>query len=378
MSNDYTVYMHTNLSNGLSYVGITRKRIEERWINGDGYAQNKKFYKDINQYGWNGFAHKVIAENLNYLQARELETSLIQKYNTINNGYNNTYSLASDRANFDFHDFTLLDNKKHPYTPNVDYFTRIPNDFIRCNLKNDFGLSRIFLMVYILIDRNRTLENKSHISIGQVLSMCGYKHDTKRKPKIFYETVKSLVFLETNHFIETDIDMYGLSYKDLIEIRIIQENFDACENFTKLYGRDLDRIMSIDAKPTKESILLVFLYICSYIGCRSKKDDGSEYDNAKDNPEAFFKSLEIMAREISMSKDTINQCIECLTSNKKDKPLLIKKEVGSIPATKSQPPKNVPNIYVLNKNGYQQEIKWALDKMLEVYGVKNFEQKKGN
>lgn len=44
-----------------------------------------------------------------------------------------------------------------------------------------------------------------------------------------------------------------------------------------------------------------------------------------------------------------------------------------------KPPQNVPNIYVLNKEGYQQEIKWAMNKMLEVYGVKEFlPMKSGN
>ena len=107
-------------------------------------------------------------------------------------------------------------------------------------------------------------------------------------------------------------------------------------------------------------------------------DQVFEYENAKDNPEAFFKNLESMAKEISMSKETINQSLDYLTSPEEHPALLIRKNVGSVPATKSQPPKNVPNIYVLNKDGYQQEIKWALDKMLEVYGVENFEQKKGN
>ena len=129
-----------------------------------------------------------------------------------------------------------------------------------------------------------------------------------------------------------------------------------------------------DSSLNKENILLAFLYINSYIGCRSKKDDGTEYENAKDNPEAFFKSLESMAKEISMSKETISQSIDYLVSQEEHDALLVRKKVGGIPVAKSQPPKNVPNIYVLNKDGYQQEIKWALDKMLEVYGVENFNQ----
>ena len=118
---------------------------------------------------------------------------------------------------------------------------------------------------------------------------------------------------------------------------------------------------------------MAFLYINSYIGCRGRQDDGSEYDNAKDNPEAFYRSIKNMSEELAMSKDTINQCIEYLTtSSETHEALLIKREVGSVQPDKTKPPQNVPNIYVLNKEGYEQEIKWALNKMLELYQVNEF------
>lgn len=81
-----------------------------------------------------------------------------------------------------------------------------------------------------------------------------------------------------------------------------------------------------------------------------------------------------------MSKYTINQCIDYLTSSSDTAtPLLIKKEIGSVQPDKSKPLKNVPNIYVLNKEDYRQEIEWALNKMLEVYGVDKFyPSKSGN
>ena len=125
---------------------------------------------------------------------------------------------------------------------------------------------------------------------------------------------------------------------------------------------------------------MAFLYINSYIGCRPKKDDGSEFDNAKDNPEAFFRSIKNMSEELAMSKDTINQCINYLTTSTDNNPaLLIKREVGSVQPDKSKPPKNVPNIYVLNKDGYKQEIEWALNKMLQLYQVDEFyPSKSGN
>ena len=176
-----------------------------------------------------------------------------------------------------------------------------------------------------------------------------------------------------NKMIEVKQDLDSLSYDTGIEIKIIPENFDYPDKFVKITTSQFNTIMMADSSLNKENILMAFLYINSYIGCRSKKDDGSEFENAKDNPEAFWRSIESMAKELSMSKDTINQCIDCLTTSSENRPaLLIKKEVGSIQPDKSKPPKNVPNIYVLNKEGYKQEIEWALNKMLEVYGVDEF------
>ena len=176
-----------------------------------------------------------------------------------------------------------------------------------------------------------------------------------------------------NQMIEVKQDLDSLSYDTGIEIKIIPENFDYPDKFTKLTTSQFNAIMMADSSLNKENILMAFLYINSYIGCRNKQDDGSEYDNAKDNPEAFFKSIKHMSEELSMSKDTINQCIEYLTKPTNEfNALLIKREVGSIQPDKSKPPKNIPNIYVLNKEGYEKEINWALEKIVQLYGTNEF------
>ena len=176
-----------------------------------------------------------------------------------------------------------------------------------------------------------------------------------------------------NKMIEVKQDLDSLSYDTGIEIKIISKNFDSTEKFGKLTSSQFDTIMMADSSLNRENILVAFLYINSYIGCRPRQTDGSEYENAKDNPEAFYRSIKNMAEELSMSKDTINQCIEYLTKSSGGIPaLLIKKEVGSVQLNKSKPPQNVPNIYVLNKEGYKQEIEWALNKMLELYKVDEF------
>lgn len=261
----------------------------------------------------------------------------------------------------------------------AEYFTRFPNEYIQGNIKTKFGISRKFYITYILIDKYRSYEDYSWITIRKILDFYGYK-TKKNKPKAVYEILDVLEYMINSRMIEVKQDLDSLAYDTGIEIKIISENFDYPDKFVKLTSSQLDAIMMADSSLNRENILMAFLYINSYIGCRSKNDDGSEYDNAKDNPEAFYRSIKSMSEELAMSKDTINQCINYLTTSTENKSaLLIKREVGSVQPDKSKPPKNVPNIYVLNKDGYKQEIEWALNKMLQLYQVDEFyPSKSGN
>ena len=200
----------------------------------------------------------------------------------------------------------------------------------------------------------------------------GYKTH-RNKPKAFKEVLDVLEYMINNEMIEVKQDLDSLNYDTGIEIKIISENFDNAKHFAKFTSSQFNNIMMADSSLNKENILVAFLYILSYIGCRKRKDDGSDYESAKDNPEAFFKSIKHMSEELSMSKDTINQCMEYLTKSTDERDaLLIKREVGSVQPDKSKPPQNVPNIYVLNKEGYEQEIKWALEKIVQLYGTDEF------
>ena len=226
--------------------------------------------------------------------------------------------------------------------------------------------------MYILIDKYRSYEDYSWITIRKVLNFYGYKTH-KRKPKAVGEIRDILEYMINNKMIEIAQDLDAASYDTAIEIKIIPENFDSTEKFGKLTSSQFDTIMMADTSLNRENILMAFLYINSYIGCRTRQKDGSDMPNAKDHPEAFWRSIENMSKELSMSKDTINKCLDYLTVPSDGIPaLLVKEEVGSVQKDENKPPQNVPNIYVLNKEGYQREIEWAMNKMLEVYRVKEF------
>ena len=373
--NNYKVYIHTNLVNGKKYIGITQQAEKERWSNGNGYRENKKFYKDIQKYGWNdGFSHEIIKENISYKESRTLEKFYISKYDSVLKGYNNSNFNLGIAFQFDFDDIVPINN---PYVENKhkEYFARVPNSFIQVDIKKKYHLHRIFYLIYILIDKHRSYEDQSYIVISEIFNLCKYKQ-TKHKPKIFFEIIKCLLFLHESNMINitSDFDIHSVGYNECIQMDIIPENFDATDKFSKITSSQLDFIMMSESSINKENILMAFLYINSYIFIRPKNKNNEEtISNPKSKPEAFFRSMESMAKELAISKDTLNQCIQCLTSSSENqKPLLIKREVGSIQPDPKKPPQNVPNIYVLNKEGYEQEIEWAILKMLEVYNVDSF------
>ena len=84
----WSVYKHTNKTNGKVYIGITRTTIEKRWRNGEGYALQTYFYNAIRKYGWDGFEHEVLFEGLTEEEARTKEIELIAFYKSNYRRYN--------------------------------------------------------------------------------------------------------------------------------------------------------------------------------------------------------------------------------------------------------------------------------------------------
>ena len=106
MEKTYCVYKHTTPSRKI-YIGVTCKKPERRWNNGNGYAHNKHFYAAIKKYGWENIQHKVVERGLSKEQASQEEKRLISLYksNDPMYGYNNTsggyegYALTEEQVN---------------------------------------------------------------------------------------------------------------------------------------------------------------------------------------------------------------------------------------------------------------------------------------
>ena len=90
-SHEYTVYCHTNLTNGKLYFGVTKNSMEYRaGKDGKKYWQCTYFANAIEKYGWDNFKHEIVADGLTKEEASEYEKLLIGFFQTNDRsrGYN--------------------------------------------------------------------------------------------------------------------------------------------------------------------------------------------------------------------------------------------------------------------------------------------------
>ena len=96
---NYKVYVHINKFNNKKYVGITKQNLNKRWQYGHGYFNKGKtnyFWNAIQKYGWNGFEHIVLDDNLTYDEANNKERYYIALYNSNNSKYGYNLTLGGD------------------------------------------------------------------------------------------------------------------------------------------------------------------------------------------------------------------------------------------------------------------------------------------
>ncbi len=90
----FTVYQHTNKLTKKSYIGFTKKTIEQRWTdhinNAFSSTKNWKFWNALRKYGTICWAHLVLGKYKTSKKAKKMEMFFIKKFNTYLQGYNST------------------------------------------------------------------------------------------------------------------------------------------------------------------------------------------------------------------------------------------------------------------------------------------------
>lgn len=239
----------------------------------------------------------------------------------------------------------------------IQFFTKIPLKFIQCNIKKQYGISRRFYIIYILIDRYRTRENISMITIGKILEICNLKL-TCDKPKAFDEIIDILNFMRSAKMISISQDVSNIGYNNPIEINILPE-FDPEEDFTTITFNQFDRIMfsALEKSQQIENTLLMFLYVNSFIWKRPRDANGKEtIPFPEKSPEVFFQSINNISKKTGMSKKTVSQCLDALSQSS----VLCKNKAPNLFGNND---KTQSYIYAIFKLGCEKEIEWAVKKL---------------
>lgn len=96
----YIVYCHTLIKDNKKYFGITSIKPILRWRKkGQGYKDNKYFYRAIKKYGWENFKHEILFKDLTKEEAKEKEKKLIKLYNTQNQKYGFNLTAGGESGN---------------------------------------------------------------------------------------------------------------------------------------------------------------------------------------------------------------------------------------------------------------------------------------
>ena len=96
----FLIYKHTNLENGMIYIGHTKRDAVVRWQDGHGYKSSSRFFSAIIEYGWKHFSHEIIEDNIKTkAEALQKERYWIQYYDSINpsKGYNTTLGNGNQK-----------------------------------------------------------------------------------------------------------------------------------------------------------------------------------------------------------------------------------------------------------------------------------------
>lgn len=86
MEQTWCVYKHTLKGTDKVYIGQTNDT-KKRW-KPSAYKGCAKFYRAIQEYGWDNFSHEILKDNLSLNEANKWEEYYIKLYNSQINGFN--------------------------------------------------------------------------------------------------------------------------------------------------------------------------------------------------------------------------------------------------------------------------------------------------
>lgn len=168
----FFVYMH-KVPNGKIYIGSSQKPFK-RWNNGYGYIENKEFYNDITEYGWDNISHLILFSCQDASVALAYEKMFILYLDAENDsvGYNKTnYKETLEGLINKSHEYVLGEDENLLY----DVYSRGYNPFYTYNIPISKAIQYINEWIYSERDRNIAIEKfingKTHTEIAKLYNI---------------------------------------------------------------------------------------------------------------------------------------------------------------------------------------------------------------
>lgn len=191
MQNKSCVYVHINKTNGKIYIGKTQN-VKKRW-HPEGYKGCPYFYKAILKYGWDGFDHIVLIDNLSEEEATIVESELIKKYKTTNQKIG--YNIELGQRDNKFRDSVKNRNKKKkPDTTEIKRKDIIFSNGISKlnNVLSNPEISTMFLLSDYVCSNDCVLRNHGARN-GKIMDIELLAHDLSIPKGTLKRNVNSLI-----------------------------------------------------------------------------------------------------------------------------------------------------------------------------------------
>ncbi|ELC8424658.1 hypothetical protein QYB63_001222 [Clostridium perfringens] len=183
-------------------------------------------------------------------------------------------------------------------------FIKIPNNMVVGDetLIKKYGDKA--LLVYIYLEKHRTLRGDLYISLSNCIEECGYKPN-KNKGGTNEQFRKILIGFKNEKIIETDIDLEKIKINDLVHCTM--ENLE--DKFFTIYDCELNRIINCSEKIDKLNILKAF----AEIECRRYKNENNLDPEIHGSYEVSFPSYkQICLDTLISSEDSIKKYLYIL------------------------------------------------------------------
>jgi group I intron endonuclease len=110
----FTIYKHTCIVTGKSYIGQTQNLKDRSWMHTRPYSRCPAFRNAVQKYGWDNFTTEILHEGLSLAQANEYEELAIAAHSTqVPHGYN----LSPGGKNHTHHKLTRMKLAARPVRP---------------------------------------------------------------------------------------------------------------------------------------------------------------------------------------------------------------------------------------------------------------------